>query len=84
MAAETGGPSGITAKQPDAAYTPAAARKGLSPPSLPLKNGDPLAILAQLRHKGAIAGTERLDGSEAAFGHKAGTCHLRGSRIGFM
>jgi hypothetical protein len=50
----------------------------------PLKIGDPLAILALLGHKGAIAGTERLDGSEAAFGHKADTCHLRGSRIGFM
>jgi hypothetical protein len=51
---------------------------------LPLKIGEPLAILARLGHKSAIAGTERLDGSEAAFGHKAGTCHLRGSRIGFM
>jgi hypothetical protein len=50
----------------------------------PLKIGDPLAILGLLGHKGAIAGTERLDGSEAAFGHKADTCHLRGSRIGFM
>jgi hypothetical protein len=50
----------------------------------PLKTGDTLAILARLGHKGAIAGTERLDGSEAAFGHKADTCHLRGSRIGFM
>jgi hypothetical protein len=49
-----------------------------------LKSAARLAISPFLRHKGAIAGTERLDGSDAAFGHKADACHLRGSRIGFM
>ncbi|MBZ9770868.1 cysteine hydrolase [Mesorhizobium sp. CA6] len=49
-----------------------------------LKIGGRLAIWRELGHKPRIAGTGRLDGSEAALRHKADPCHLRGLRIGFM
>jgi hypothetical protein len=54
-----------------------AVRRGFVPGAL-LNKVLALAILGKLKHKQAIAGTERLDGSDAAFGHKAEACHLRG------